>query len=172
MTFYDPSSLKWAETLVDNYRAIRAEFQNLQDAVLIETDGDEIYDSGWDVFGLHYDGEPMLDNCDICPVTTSLIREVPGLRSAGFDILRPESLVLEHEGDRGHLRFSLGLIVPVGAAVMVGDTVAPWIEGGCMIWDADEQSEAFNSHEKISRISLLVDFEPDSPMAQVEPVPI
>ena len=135
MTFYDPAGIPWAADLVDNWKAIRHEFEQLQDQVLLEIPGDKMYDSGWDVFGLHYAGEAILDNCELCPVTTELVREIPEMLSAGFDILRPESAVVESESLSEAFRLSLGLVVPIGSAVVVGDTISPWVEGGCMVYD-------------------------------------
>lgn len=172
MTFYDPSTLAWIGELADNHLAIRSEFRQLQDEVLMSMDSEEIYDSGWDVFGLHYRGTPMLDNCEVCPVTTSLIRAVPGIVSAGFDILKPETAMSEPECATSEYRLSLGLIVPTGTAVVVDGVISPWVEGGVMVWDRSLDSEAINSSTKITRVSLVVDFKTGHSLTPLSPLPL
>tara|TARA_B100001094_G_scaffold323733_1_gene375137 strand:- start:1000 stop:1518 length:519 start_codon:yes stop_codon:yes gene_type:complete len=172
MTFYDPSTLPWIGEIADNYKSIRAEFELLQDEVLMEMDSDDIYDSGWDVFGLHYRGTAMLDNCDVCPITTSLIRGIPGMLSAGFDILRPETAISEPECATNEYRLSLGLIVPTGTAIVVDGIISPWIEGGVMVWDRSLDSEAINSSPKITRVSLVVDFKTGKNLVPLSPLPL
>ncbi len=172
MTFYDPTRLAWIGELADNYKSIRAEFSELQDQVLLEMRYEELYESGWDVFGLHYRGTPLLSNCEVCPVTTELVRSVPGLVSAGFDILKPETAIAEQECVNGEYRLSLGVVVPKGTAVIVDGIISPWVEGGVMVWDRSFDSEAINSCTKITRVSLVIDFKTGHSMVPLDPLPL
>ena len=56
-----------------------------------------------------------------CPVTTRLVKKVPGLRSVWFSCLAPGAHILAHTGsDTTMLRCHLGLIVPDGCVIAVG----------------------------------------------------
>ncbi|MCY1032301.1 aspartyl/asparaginyl beta-hydroxylase domain-containing protein [Corallococcus sp. BB11-1] len=61
------------------------------------------------------------DVTDACPVTTSIVKKIPGLRSVWFSCLAPGSHILAHTGnDATMLRCHLGLIVPGDAVMAVG----------------------------------------------------
>jgi beta-hydroxylase len=159
MTYYSPEHFPWAIGLAENWFAIRTEYEQLHDEMLMSWSGEEMYEGGWEVFGLQAFGKPLYENCEMCPVTTELVRMVPEMTTAGFSVLKPGSHILPHQGCCDHmLRFHLGLIVPPGCALKVGDTMCPWVEGGCIVFDDTVEHEAWNSHEKTSRAILLVDF--------------
>ena len=159
MTYYSPEHFPWAIQLAENWLAIRTEYEQLHDEMLMSWPEEDMYEGGWDVFGLQAFGTPMHDNCELCPVTTELCRRVPNMTTAGFSVLKPGSHILPHVGYSDNvLRFHLGLIVPAGCALKVGNTVCPWLEGGCIVFDDTVEHEAWNSHEKITRAILLVDF--------------
>jgi aspartyl/asparaginyl beta-hydroxylase (cupin superfamily) len=174
MTYYSPEDFPWAVDIADNWRAIRTEYEQLHDNMLMSWPESEIYEGGWEVFGLHAFGNVMHDNCDLCPVTTELVRKIPDMTTSGFSVLKPGSHILPHTGYTDTvLRFHLGLIVPTGCAIQVGDTISPWVEGGCIIFDDTVEHEAWNSHDKITRAILLVDFlKPDLLPKPMEPYSI
>ncbi|WP_208726624.1 aspartyl/asparaginyl beta-hydroxylase domain-containing protein [Corallococcus terminator] len=61
------------------------------------------------------------DVTDACPVTTSIVKKIPGLRSVWFSCLAPGSHIIAHTGnDATMLRCHLGLIVPGDAVMAVG----------------------------------------------------
>lgn len=56
-----------------------------------------------------------------CPVTTGIVKAIPGLRSVWFSCLAPGSHIVSHTGnDSTMLRCHLGLIVPEGCVMHVG----------------------------------------------------
>jgi hypothetical protein len=56
-----------------------------------------------------------------CPVTTGIVKAIPGLRSVWFSCLAPGSHIKSHTGnDATMLRCHLGLIVPEGCVMHVG----------------------------------------------------
>ena len=159
MTYYSPEHFPWAMDLADNWLAIRAEYESLHDEILMSNPEEQLYEGGWDVFGLHAFGEPMHKNCEMCPVTTELVRMVPDMTTAGFSVLKPGSHILPHNGsDDTVLRFHLGLVIPPGCALRVDDTMCPWVEGGCIIFDDTIEHEAWNGSMKTTRAILLLDF--------------
>ena len=53
------------------------------------------------------------ENCKLCPETTSLIKQIPGVRTAFFSILDPNQYITPHEGYYdGFMRYHLGVIIP------------------------------------------------------------
>ena len=58
-------------------------------------------------------GEFIEDNCRLCPKTTEILRQIPGVYTAFFSILDPKQYVTPHFGYyRGFVRYHLGVIVP------------------------------------------------------------
>lgn len=56
-----------------------------------------------------------------CPVTTGIVKAIPGLRSVWFSCLAPGAHIVSHTGnDATMLRCHLGLIVPEGCVMHVG----------------------------------------------------
>ena len=136
----------------------------------------DIYDGGWDVFGLYAFGEKLESNCSYCPKTTALIEQVPGLVTAGFSALEPETYIKPHVGyTKEVLRCHLGLISPkrssnglsrehplplINCGMRVGDIIYTWTPGKAFVFDDTEEHEAFNYGDR-SRFILLIDFKRD-----------
>ena len=83
---------------------------------------------------------------------------VPGLTTAGFSRLQAGAHIEPHVGwvttvYRGHL----GLVVPKGCTLRVGNETRAWREGQTLIFDDTVQDEAWN-RSKEPRIVLLFDF--------------
>tara|TARA_R110000744_G_scaffold115748_1_gene216567 strand:- start:75 stop:620 length:546 start_codon:yes stop_codon:yes gene_type:complete len=174
MTYYSPEDFPWAVDIADNWRAIRTEYEQLHDNMLMSCTDEDMYEGGWEIFGLRTFGLDNHENCDLCPVTSELIRNVDDLTTAAFSVLHPGSHILPHTGESSSvLRFHLGLIVPTGCAIQVGDTICPWVEGGSIIFDDTVEHEAWNSHDKITRALLILDFvKPDLLPKPMEPYSI
>lgn len=66
---------------------------------------------GWLNFGLVLDGRPMGRNCELCPFTMRVLKDIPGVRIAGFSLLKPKASIEPHT-DKLHHRnrtFHLGI---------------------------------------------------------------
>jgi beta-hydroxylase len=69
--------------------------------------------SKWKTFVLRWYGTDYPDNMNKCPVTTSVLNQLPEIKSAMFSILEPYSRIPSHFGVyRGALRYHLGLVIP------------------------------------------------------------
>lgn len=89
--------------LESNCGDIRSEFLTLRDTSPPDKrDHANIPGGGWTVFPLMERGIWHQENCHICPITTSLLREMPlcfcSFGSAYFSVLPPESIVKSHTG--------------------------------------------------------------------------
>ena len=100
------SDFKWVQKLEDNWEVIRAEaaaaladLESVPPLASISPDHRRIAPAGrWRSFflvGYRYRDEK---NCSICPRTAELISQVPGLNSAFFSILVPDTHLPTHTG--------------------------------------------------------------------------
>ena len=134
----------------------------------------EIYEGQWDVYGLYAFGEKLEGNCKRCPKTTSLVESIPGMVTAGFSALSPETHIRPHVGYSNEvLRCHLGLITPKPlpdydrratgvltaktCGMRVGDDFYYWEPGKAFVFDDTIEHEAFNYGNR-TRFILLVDF--------------
>lgn len=95
------------------------------------------------------------------PATSSVLRQIPGLRTAFFSILEPGKALPPHRGPyRGLLRYHLGVIVPTDGecAITVGGEARSWSRGSSLVFDDTYVHSAFNRATS-SRVVLFVDFE-------------
>jgi len=58
-------------------------------------------------------GRFIESNCELCPKTASVLKQIPGVYTAFFSILEPRQYITPHWGYyRGFLRYHLGVIIP------------------------------------------------------------
>ena len=156
--FFDKSEFEFAEHLESNWLLIRQELEQLQQRHFVSWPEKFLYEKGWDVFGLYAFGKKLEDNCRLCPETTRLVEMILGMATAGFSSLRPGTHIKPHVGySKAVLRCHLGLIVPEGCTLRVGNQTRNWQEGKCFIFDDTVEHEAWNRADK-TRIVLLIDF--------------
>lgn len=177
--FFDPACLPATALLEANWRLIRSELESLPDSTFIPWKETFLYSTGWDVFGFYAFGKRIEENCRLCPGTAAVLAQIPGLVTAGFSSLKPQTHIKPHVGysysysDDGQLerqelnkqvlRCHLALIVPpaltpIGCAIRVGEELQNWTEGKCLVFDDTIQHEAWNRTQG-TRVVLLVDIE-------------
>ena len=97
----------------------------------------------------------------MCPITTKLIEEIPGLLSAGFSSLAPGTYIGPHFGYTNQvLRYHLGLVTPENCAIRVDKETRSWVAGSDFVFDDTQEHEAWNKGES-TRVVLLLDFKRD-----------
>lgn len=133
-----------------------------------------IYTGNWDVYSLYWQGKKDKKNCERCPKTTALVEAVPGMVSAGFSALAPNTHIEPHVGYTDEvLRCHLGLIVPkplldcdrrssppmdAGTCwLRVGEDIYNWTPGKAFVFDDTIEHEALNCGDR-TRFILLIDF--------------
>jgi beta-hydroxylase len=157
--FYDTSAFPFVQELERNWHAIRAELDRLEPAAFRQWPERELYqDDAWKVFGLRLLGKDVGRNATRFPRTAEILRQVPGLMTAGFSALEPGGHILPHVGYTPKvLRCHLGLVVPKDCTLRVGSETRAWQEGRCLIFDDTLEHEAWNRGSS-TRIVLLLDF--------------
>ncbi|MEM7336219.1 MAG: aspartyl/asparaginyl beta-hydroxylase domain-containing protein, partial [Chloroflexota bacterium] len=126
-------------------------------------------------------GEFVEENCQLCPETTKLLAQIPGVHLAFFSILYPKQYIKPHFGYyKGFLRYHLGVIVPAENHHLKlcwlrvnddGETNASrdkkaieqgekyyWQEGEGVIFDDTLLHDAMNDSDQI-RVVLWLDIE-------------
>ena len=157
--FFDTADFSFAGLLERNAPAIRAELDRLLDVDHFTPWPErELYGQGWDVFGLYFFEQRLSENCALCPGTTALVEQVPGMTTAGFSRMAPGTHIRPHVGYTERvLRCHLGLIAPPGCRLRVGDETRCWEENKCLIFDDTLEHEAWNESDA-DRVVLLLDF--------------
>ena len=166
--FYSSADFPWALALERDWLAMREALQhvlashavpNFQDALPGQhhlTTGDD-----WKSFFLLLLGARVDANCAVCPRTTELLQQIPGVETAFFSILKPGKHIPPHRGPyNGLLRYHLALIVPEPrerCRIRVDEQWAHWEEGKSLIFDDTLTHEVFNDTTE-RRVVLFVDF--------------
>lgn len=162
-TFYNNNEFQFTKVFADNWEIIRDEYKCVVDH-MVQWPEKHLHNNNWEVFGLFGwpDGDPIKNNCEMCPETTRLIKEnINHNGTAGFSRLHPNSSISSHRGYFGpFLRMHVGLIVPDGdVGIKVGDDTYYWKNGEVIVFDDRITHEAWNKTND-DRIVLLVDFIP------------
>ncbi|MEO6934179.1 MAG: aspartyl/asparaginyl beta-hydroxylase domain-containing protein [Collimonas sp.] len=156
--FFAPSQFAFTRLLSRHWQAILAECLALPGQEFDAWPEKQLYNHGWDVYGLYVGQQPLLENCIFCPHTAALLQQVPGLSHAGFSKLAAGTEISPHVGYSGQvLRLHLGLRAGEDCGIRVGAQVRRWIPGECLIFDDTVEHEAWN-HGSSERLVLLVDF--------------
>ena len=147
----------------DNWQEIYNEYQQVNQ-LLTEWPEKQIYDKGWEVFVLFDfpNGNEIVKNTQLCPVTSKLIKDLKGHGVAGFSRLAANTHILPHRGYcwGNYLRAHLGLVVPEGdCALKVKNQIYRWQQGKVLTFDDGKMHEAWNNTEQ-DRIVLLFDLVP------------
>ena len=100
------------------------------------------------------------------PKTVALLKQIPGLRTAGFSRLGPYTALKYHRGwaslSNHVLRCHLPVKVPEGeilCGVVVNDVFQFHREGEWIVFDDSKLHKAFNFHPSEDRIVLLLDIQ-------------
>lgn len=166
--FFSKEQFPWTAQLEANWHVIRQELDqvlpyadalpNFQD---ISPRQQRIAgDNLWKTFFFCAFGYWSKQNCDRCPETTKLIKQIPGLKVAFFSILAPGKHIPRHRGrHKGLIRCHLALKVPEPKAdcrIQVADQVAYWEEGHVLLFDDTFPHEVWNDTNDY-RVVLFLD---------------
>lgn len=165
----DVREFAWTALLRDNWHAIRDEAvavalqgEAAPSLATISPDHRSIAEiDKWRSFFLWGYGFPITDNLERCPNTAKIVEQIPGLNSAFFSILAPDTHIPDHRGvTKGLITCHLGLIVPRDGDVRmrVDTRIVRWAEGETLVFDDTYQHEVWNDTNG-TRVVLLVQFE-------------
>jgi beta-hydroxylase len=167
---FDPSRFSWVAGVEAEWRAIRAELEEVLEhprdiPQFADISPDQVHLAPygkWKTFFFLAYGVRLEENCRRCPRTARALSGIPGLQTAFFSILEPGTHIRPHRGPYGGvLRYHLALQVPEPRAacrIRVDDHIAVWEEGKSLIFDDTYEHEAWNETAG-RRVILFVDFE-------------
>jgi len=164
---YDPAILPFAAELEANWEVIRKEAEfiltaraNLPPLKAISPDHDRIAaDERWKVFFLKGYGYWQLRNCDLCPETYRLVRDIPSLESAFFSILEAGRDIRRHKGPtKAIMTVHLGVMIPKdrdNCWIEVAKQRRHWDEGKLLVFDDTYKHQVRNDTDE-DRVVLLL----------------
>lgn len=160
----------WLKTLEENWEVIRDEALNVlqyRDAIpsLSDISPDHAKldnEKKWRSYFLWGYGFKSKENCARCPKTTTLVEQVPGLRTALFSIHEPGMTIAPHKGvTAGICVAHLGLKIPKtynNCAIRVENEIVNWRDGAAFVFDDTFKHETWNRTDE-ERIILLLHFD-------------
>ena len=96
---------------------------------------------------------------ELCPVTTRLVKQVPGLETALFSMLAPGTHIPSHRGVyKGLVNYHLGIIIPKQAEkcrMQVADELIVWQAGQSYVFDDTNGHEAWNESGEERTVLML-----------------
>lgn len=137
----DVRDFPWTALLRENWRAIREETAAARNHLMVR-------------------GRGLDDALSRCPVTASLVHQIPGLVNATISTLAAGAHVPAHRGaTKGLITCHLGLTVPRDGDVRMAleDRVVRWAEGETLVFDDSYAHECWNE-AKAPRTVLHLQF--------------
>jgi len=165
-TWWDARDVVDVRRLEASYRDIRDELEQ----VLGQRVGFKHYDEGplgfnpqnagkgWNAFYLRWDCEDVERNQARCPRTSACLRALPNLATAAFfSALSAGTHLPAHTGSMGVVvTVHMGLVVPEGCSLRVGNETRSWQEGKCLAFQDTSEHEARNASSR-TRFNLMFD---------------
>lgn len=167
-TTSDPIQFPWASKLEENWHIIRqeldAKLEKEKQTSLFNGDSawqNNVMGAGWAAFRLQRLGVWNGDNCKEFPKTTELLRslDIPfAVRGVCFARQQAKSGVQPHSDGRNFILTShLGLKIPDGCWIRVGEEQRGWQEGKLTTLDTSFEHSTGNPSEE-DRHVLIIDF--------------
>ena len=118
-------------------------------------------DGAWDVFMLNERGHAHDDRLALCPTVKTIVDGNRTVRSlAGlvyFSRLAPHTRVAPHTGPTNmRVRVHLGIAIPPGCGISVGDETRAWEPGRCLAFEDAFPHAVWNGSDR-ERIVLVLD---------------
>jgi beta-hydroxylase len=85
--FLPGSDFPWTRKLEAGFPEIKPEFEALDRRRFKRWPEVELYNHGWEAFGLLGFGRRFEDNLRLCPRLAATLERIPGLTTAGFSVL-------------------------------------------------------------------------------------
>ncbi len=164
-TVYDPADFWFCAYLEEHFPLIRAELEAVtepRESGFLTVEEPLLAAGRWEQVTFYEAGQRFGDACARFPVTASIIEGIPEATAAGVGVvtlswLYPGTRIRPHcGGSNGRLRVHLGLRVPEGARMRVGDQTLTWEEGRCLVFDDSFEHEVWYDGDR-PRVVLLMD---------------
>lgn len=155
--YYNPATFPFLQRITENYETILKEFLEVADSRLKPMIDIHITATGWKGFPLMSSGYKFRDHWALCPRTTEIVKDVPGLYAAGFYVLEPKTELPAHNNFPMDIyRMHMGLITPENCAFRVGKETQAWEKKKWMIFCPEVEHEGYN-RSATRRVIFLID---------------
>lgn len=168
-TFYDAHKFIWVEkveamapAIVSELEAVMHNYDVIPQLKDLSAEQERIVSGNrWKSYFFYVYGQQVEKNIQNCPQTVQALHQIPGMVTAFYSILEPNTQLIPHRGTyKGVLRYHLALKVPAdvtGCALKIGEETRHWQTGKSLVFDDSYLHEAWNNTEEI-RVVLFVDF--------------
>ncbi len=158
---YDPSEFAWIPRLVDDFENIRQEVLDFSATLTLDAQPQGLTDQGrWSVLYFYAGGRRVEATTRACRRTSEIVDSIPGAGEAGqtyLSVLRGGTHIKRHFGPTNtRLRCHLGIVVPEGPRIRIGEESYEWREGQCFIFDDSFDHEVWNESGS-ERVVLIID---------------
>ncbi|USX20869.1 aspartyl/asparaginyl beta-hydroxylase domain-containing protein [Oxalobacteraceae bacterium OTU3REALA1] len=162
--YYNPADYPWVRHIEDNWTTIRDELKALtaQDTASLTPYANMAMTTKpnqWKTFGLMFWLNEVKEHTARCPKTWALLKQIPHLSSASFNLLEPHTTIKPHHGDTNAvIRCHLGIDVPAPApkcAFRVGDDIRSWEDGKMLMFCDAHEHTAWNNSDQQRYILVL-----------------
>lgn len=157
------------KVLEERYEEILKELLSIQSGQYTPWPQFELYENkeGWKVFGLKAFSQKIESNCNLCPITTSILESITNehgyeISTAGFSRLAPNVHIKPHAGYEGYsekiIRVHLGLIIPNNpdlCVLKVGSSMKSWERGKLLGFNDLNVHEAWNRSSEVRTVLLF-----------------
>lgn len=173
--WWDKEQFPWVSTVEQATSEIRSELEAIgglsgDSGVKHPANLDD--DGRWSAYYFYFVGRRYADHAQACPGTMQALSAVPGSDQSGmayFSIMDPHTHVTPHSGfTNTHLRCHLGLEIPEGCRIRVGDEVRGWAAGQVNVFDDSFNHEVWNDSDSGRAVLLFDTWHPDLTRIEVE----
>ena len=163
--YFDTADFPWVAEIEANWKTIHAELLALlqEEAGALSPYANREMTSRpdqWKTFGMMFWMHTMDENCRKCPKTWALLRRIPDICGASFNLLEPHTTIKPHHGDTNAIiRCHLGLEIPALApkcGFRVGNETRSWQEGKFLMFCDAHVHTAWNNTDH-RRYIMVVD---------------
>lgn len=167
MPWHSTERFPWIRMLEEAAPTIEAELEKLLGSQLFQVhpEASSLAESGsWEEFYLFSSGRKFAGNCSHVPKTCAVIEQIPTASEASnvlFAAMHPGTTLKAHCGPtNARLRCHLGLRIPPGCGIRVGDETRQWTPHRCFVFDDSFDHAAWNhsaGEHSSTRYVLIID---------------
>lgn len=170
--WYDTSKFSWVKDFEENYEKIKQEYLSLDDKKFVKIVNS--VEGEWKTFNFINQGGREIENCKLCPYTTSLIDNVKSIMSSinicyvYFSKIAPGTHIKPHFGVSNiRIRFQLPLISSK-SWMRVDEEKKEYIDGKSFLFDDTYNHEVKNEGDTDRVIFLMDVYHPDLTEKEIE----
>lgn len=159
---HETSKFPWALEIEEKFDTIRDELFRHSSSLTLDVHPQDLADKGkWSVLYFFAGGMQTEVTRQACPTITKILDRVAGTGQAGntyLSVLQGGTHIQQHFGPtNARLRCHVGLSVPEGAKIRIGEDIYRWRDGKCLVFDDAYEHEVWNDSDR-DRSVLIIDF--------------